>query len=136
MQVFHTPRESTSVVDGVMSRLQLGVDALCAGDEQVAEFERFEQKLHALFVAAEREVLAEGLSRLDVEVPFVELAGERHYRVLRSTETYTSAVGPVSVMRTLYRSAKARAVVPVELRAGIVEGHWTPLAAFMGCFRQ
>ena len=38
-------------------------------------------------------------------------------------------MGPVKVARTLYRSARERAVVPMELRAGIVEGHWTPLAA-------
>ena len=49
--------------------------------------------------------------------------------VLHSTETYTTAVGAVSVRRTLYRYARERAVVPMELRAGIVEGHWTPLAA-------
>ena len=35
----------------------------------------------------------------------------------------------MKVARTLYRSARERAVVPMELRAGIVEGHWTPLAA-------
>ena len=31
--------------------------------------------------------------------------------------------------RTLYRCGRERAVVPMELRAGIVEGHWTALAA-------
>ena len=49
--------------------------------------------------------------------------------MLDSTESYTTAVGTVSVRRTLYRCARERAVVPMELRAGIVEGHWTPLAA-------
>ena len=32
-------------------------------------------------------------------------------------------------MRTLYRRGTDRSVVPLELRAGMVEGHWTPLAA-------
>ena len=31
--------------------------------------------------------------------------------------------------RTLYRAGCARAVVPLELRASIISGHWTPLAA-------
>ena len=64
-----------------------------------------------------------------VDVPSVELGERRLHRVLNSTESYTTAVGPVKVARTLYRSARERAVVPMELRAGIVEGHWTPLAA-------
>ena len=49
--------------------------------------------------------------------------------MLDSTESYTTAVGSVKVRRTLYRCARERAVAPMELRAGIVEGHWTPLAA-------
>ena len=32
-------------------------------------------------------------------------------------------------MRTLYRRGTHRSVVPLELRAGMVEGHWTPVAA-------
>ncbi|MGH7383436.1 MAG: hypothetical protein ACREKR_14625, partial [Candidatus Methylomirabilales bacterium] len=42
-----------------------------------------------------------------------------------------SAAGPVRVLRTLYRRGQAeeRTLCPLELRAGIVEGRWTPLAA-------
>ena len=88
-----------------------------------------ERELHERFVAAEREVLAQLLERLDVDVPSVEIGGRRYHRVLRSTETYTTAVGTVAARRTLYRCGRERAVVPMELRAGIVERHWTPLAA-------
>ena len=49
--------------------------------------------------------------------------------MLRSTETYLSGVGPITVQRTLYRAGSEPAVVALELRAGIVAGHWTPLAA-------
>jgi hypothetical protein len=69
-----------------------------------------------------------------VDLPFVVIDGQRHHRVLRSTETYLSAAGPVTVARTLYRSGQGRAVVPLERRAGIVEGHWTPLAARQAAF--
>ena len=93
------------------------------------DFERVERELHERFVEAEREVLGELLERLDVDVPSVELGGRRYHRVLRSTESYTTAVGPVTAERTLYRCGRERAVVPMELRAGIVEGHWTALAA-------
>ena len=96
----------------------------------VEDFERFEQDLHRLFVAAEREALGHELARFDLDVPRVEIEGERYDRVLRCETTYTSAAGPVRVERSLYRSPSGgRAICPLELRAGMIEGYWTPLAA-------
>jgi len=67
---------------------------------------------------------------LDVDVPEVLIGGRAHRRVLRCTEkTYLSGVGPITVQRTLYRAGSEPAVVALELRAGIVAGYWTPLAA-------
>jgi hypothetical protein len=98
--------------------------------EPVEEFGAFEQALHRLFVAAEREALSHELARFDLDVPAVEVDGERSHRVLRCATTYTSAVGPVRVTRSLYRPPQGgHAVCPLELRAGIIEGSWTPLAA-------
>ena len=53
----------------------------------------------------------------------VTIAGQRYHRALRSTATYSSAVGPVTV------APCEPSAVPLELRAGIIEGHWTPRAA-------
>ena len=97
-------------------------------------FERFEGELHQIMAVAERALLAHELEQLDVDRPAVTIAGQRHHRVLRSTATYTSAVGPVSVLRTLYRTGCEPAVVPLELRAGIIEGHWTPRAAHQASY--
>ncbi|MCY4375157.1 MAG: hypothetical protein OXC31_15470 [Spirochaetaceae bacterium] len=93
------------------------------------EFESFERAVHQRFVAAERAVLASELQGLDVDVPEVSIGGRSHRRVLRCTETYLSAVGPITVQRTLYRAGSEPAVVAMELRAGIVAGYWTPRAA-------
>jgi hypothetical protein len=96
----------------------------------VEDFEHFEQELHRLFVAAEREALGKALARFDLDVPQVEIAGERYQRVLRCETTYNSAAGPVRVERSLYRRPSGgRAVCPLDLRAGIIEGSWTPPAA-------
>lgn len=130
MPVFHISQHQTTTTCLALQRLQESLHALRAGNDAGGEdFERFERDVHALFVEAEREVLAEELERLDVDVPSVVIEGRVHHRVLRSCETYTSAVGPLTVMRTLYRTGKDKAVVPMELRAGMVEGQWTPLAA-------
>ena len=98
--------------------------------EPVEALEAFEQELHRLFVAAEREALGQELSRFDLDVPTIEVAGARYHRVLRCATTYTSAVGPVRVARSLYRRPQSgHALCPLELRAGIIEGSWTPWAA-------
>jgi hypothetical protein len=57
--------------------------------------------------------------------------GVAHRQVLRCEETYLSAAGPVRVQRSLYstRQEGERTVCPLELRSGMVEGRWTPLAA-------
>ena len=75
--------------------------------------------------------MGEELARFDIDAPSVDIDGVAHRRVLRSSQTYMTAAGPVSVGRTLYstRQDGDRAVPAMELRAGIVEGYFTPLAA-------
>jgi len=136
MPVFHARalHATTDSISPSLPRLEAALERLSEREMARENFEDFEREVHALFVEAEREVLAEGLQGLDVDLPYVIIEGRRHHRVLRSSETYLSAVGPVAVMRTLYRAGKSMSVVPMELRAGIVEGHWTPLAARQGSF--
>jgi hypothetical protein len=98
--------------------------------DRVDDFDQVEQELHRLFVAAEREALGHELSRLDWDVPQIEIDGERYDRVLRCETTYNSAVGPLRVERSLYRHPSGgRTVCPLELNVGMIEGYWTPLAA-------
>ena len=138
MRVSHSHTETDTTprpnARAALQRLQHEVVAKISAMNEVEDFERFEREVHALFVTAEREVLGDGLSRLDVDLPSVVIDGRVHHRILRGTETYTSAAGPVTVQRTLYRVGKERAVVPLELRAGIIAGHWTALAARQGAF--
>ena len=58
--------------------------------------------------------------------------GTTYRRVVRCQETYITAAGPVQVERTLYKNRSEegeRAISTMELRLGVVEGRWTPLAA-------
>lgn len=97
----------------------------------VEDLEQFEAELHGLFAAAEAEAVADELVRFDVDLPSVKIDGVSHRRVLRCEETYMTAAGPVRVMRTLYstRQDGARAIPAMEVRAGVIGGFWTPLAA-------
>lgn len=104
--------------------------------EYAGDFEVFEHELHEHMMALERELIAEELARYDVDVEEVEVEGTVHHQALTSTETYLSAAGPVRVERHLYRPAGrgTKSICPLELRAGIVGGLFTPRAARQGAF--
>jgi len=97
-------------------------------------FEAFEREVRQRFSEAERECIGEELARLDVALPEVVIDGVRHRRVISGVGEYMTAAGPVSVVRHRYRAVGTNGAseCPLELRAGIVEGFFTPLAARMG----
>ena len=119
-----------------LDRLQAFLAGQRSSKEPCTDMECFERELHEHVVAAEREVLAEELARLDVDLPAVTIEGELYRQVVRCEESYVSAAGPVRVMRSLYRRGGEgeRTVCPLELRAGMVEERWTPLAARQAAF--
>src|SRR5919204_5519339 len=95
-------------------------------------FETFEKRVHAQLQAVERELLAEDLGRADIDVEAIVVEGTGYRTVVRAEETYMTAAGPVRVERSLYRDRSdetERSIVPMELKAGIVGGFWTPMAA-------
>lgn len=100
------------------------------------EFESFERELHEQMMALEQELVGAELARYDVAAESIEVGGVPYHPVLTSPETYLSAAGPVRVERHLYRPAgrNAKSICPLELRAGIVAGYWTPRAARLGAF--
>ena len=102
-----------------------------AARQPVDDLEEFERELHSLFATAEAEVVGHEVNRFDVDRPFVTVNGVVHHQVLRCEDTYFCASGPVKVMRSLYSTRKEseRAICPMELQAGLVEGRWTPHAA-------
>jgi hypothetical protein len=137
MQESHNvvPQSKTDRVDEALDRLRAFVDAHRAAAPAIGDLEEFERGLHAQVLEVEREVLGSELERLDLDVPTVIIEGVEYRRVVRCEQTYTSAAGPVRVERTLYRTrAGEEALCPMELRAGIVEGQWTPLGARQACW--
>ena len=119
-----------------LTELRRFIEEQRAAVPAACDFDQFERELHARIVDVEREILAEELTRYDVDVPVVRVGGVFHRQVLRCEETYMSAAGPVRVARSLYstRTPGERTVCPLELRAGIIEGRWTPRAAEQATF--
>jgi len=122
--------------DSAVARLLDFVQQRSRETAPTEDLERFEQKLHEMCSAVECEILAEEISKFDVDVPLLLVDGIPHRQVLRCEETYLGSAGPIRVVRSLYsdRRNQERALCPLELRAGIVEGRWTPLAAKQACW--
>jgi hypothetical protein len=110
--------------DFVLEAQRVGVDA-CGG------FEHFERELHQRMMAIEADLVAQQLAHYDVEAEEVEVHGEPFRFKMKWKEQYCGLAGTFSVERSLYvpRRRAGKAICPLEIRAGIVEGCWTPLAA-------
>ena len=100
-------------------------------DSLSADVAEFEKDVRALCSAVERAATTEELARFDVHAPAVRVDGVVHRFVLRSECEYLTSAGPVRVERNLYadRSGGGRALCPLERRAGVIRGYWTPRAA-------
>ena len=100
------------------------------------DFEDYEQELHKLIMLLECELVQEELSRYDVTAEEITVEKKTYRRGRRSSETYLTAAGCVTVARHLYVGidAKDKTICPLELRSGMIAGYFTPRAARQGAF--
>ncbi len=130
MSACHIAHEATT--EPALDRL-MGLIADRAGAlDPVEEFRAFADDLHALMAEVERDLLAAELARLDLDVPELLIDGVLHKQVSRDFAPYMTRAGVVRVERSLYRANRDEcAVCPLEFRAALVEGWWTPSAAML-----
>jgi hypothetical protein len=94
-------------------------------------FGDFEKKVREATMNLERAILEKGLALLDIDCQQVQV-GDRQFNRLdqKRRATYYCLAGKISLERFLYKpEGSGRPICPLELRAGIVEGSWTPCAA-------
>ena len=95
-------------------------------------FADFERELRERVSAFESELLAEKLESYDVDTPMVRIDGVGYRRKHRSKGRYCGISGEFEIERTMYvPRGGGRSVCPLELRAGIVEGYFTPRAGLV-----
>ena len=99
---------------------------------ELGSFADFELAVRTQLMELGCELVAAELARYDLTAPEILVQGVEYRRALRSSETYMTALGPVSVKRQLYcpRGGNGRAICPLEERVGMVGGFWTPRAAY------
>jgi hypothetical protein len=97
---------------------------------QKASFADVEKQLHKMVMNIEKEALETCLSEYDIDVPAICVDGEIYKKVVRCDQDYQSAAGLLRITRSLYRvNNDEKTICPLELKAGIIEGYWTPAAA-------
>ncbi len=128
-------QDITSALSGLASfaKLQelLAARSHAGSVEAMMPFETFEVELGNAVRGLENELKAADLARYDVEADAVLVDGKAWRKCLeQQPKTYLSASGPLTVARTLYRPADGgKCIGPLELRAGIIGGLYTPVLA-------
>jgi hypothetical protein len=100
-------------------------------EKGTGDLEEFERELHSRVMAVEADLVGRHLTLYDLDVPEVQVEGQLFRRKDKYKKPYCGLAGTFEIERTLYvpRSKGGKAICPLEMRAGIVEGTWTPLAA-------
>lgn len=106
---------------------------VAAGGSTAPNFADEERTLLALADALQCASAGSMLAALDPSAPRIEVRGEVYRRLEQEApSTYCTLRGKVRVLRHLYRLEGVRngpTVVPMDLRAGIVDAQYTPAAA-------
>lgn len=94
-------------------------------------FEAFEAELGRTVLGFKGEMTAADLSRYDVDANVIEVNGREWRKCLeQEPKTYLTSSGPVTVERNLFRpSGGGKCICPLELRAGLVGGLFSPTLA-------
>jgi hypothetical protein len=99
---------------------------------RATDYAKAESELADKVMAIERAGHAIVLAAHDVDEPELMIDGSLHRRVLRSSGTFRTMAGAVSVERSLYRPVGVRnapTVDPVAVRVGAVGDGWLPATA-------
>src|SRR5712692_2468502 len=128
-------QDTTSALSGLASfaKLQelLAARSHAGSVEAMMPFETFEVELGKAVRGLENELKSADLARYDVEADAVLVDGKAWRKCLeQQPKTSRSASGPLTVAHTLYRPADGgKCIGPLELRAGIIGGLYTPVLA-------
>ncbi len=84
MNVLLQESSQPSTPSGALVRLNRYIDKLHQRKHPIELLEGFEREVHQRVVEVEQEILAEGLSQLDIEAPVVEVHGQIYRHVYRT----------------------------------------------------
>ena len=92
------------------------------------ESEAFEDGIAADANRLSTEILRTALVSLDIQQPSIIHNGPQYHRADQTKARVLSSFGVIEYMRTRYRRRGVPSVFPCDVRAGLLEGFWTPRA--------
>lgn len=131
--VLHIPERFKGLMESVQSLIHTSsqlLDQLCQG--KGVDYAAVETSVAQQASAIEQATHQALLSALDIDAPWIQVAGVVHARAGRYGGTYYTLAGPIQVERSLYRPVdqrNAKTIDPVSVRAGVVGAGWLPATA-------
>ena len=127
-------RDATAVeIETILSKFGTNARALFASlAEGTQSAEGFERSLAAVSNAASCAFMRLAIESVDEESDRLVVDGNVYHRIGTSPHTMLSSFGPVWYERSRYRRRGCDSVVPADLRFGLINGFWSPLAARRG----
>lgn len=121
------------IIEAALRDLKTEVEAIVRkiGCEGVSpqSLSRFERRLHENLGGFGRAIEKAVLEASDVEKPLIVREGVRHYRKYKGPQEYQCLFGKIEVRRSVYQANGEKTVCPLEINAGILHHHLTPVAA-------
>ncbi len=106
------------------------VERLGGREGELENLEEFERGLHERIMPLQAEIVAARLSQYDETAPEIEVDGMLYRWKAQIPKEYCGLGGKFEIPRAIYvPRGGGKAICPLELRAGMIEGYWTPLSA-------
>ncbi len=121
-----------SIIEEALRNLKTGVELIAEGIEgkgiSPQNFSRFERDLQGRLGEFARTIERAVLEAADLEKPSIVIDGVRHYWKYKGPQEYQCLFGKIEVRRSVYQANGERTVCPLEVNAGILHHHLTPVA--------
>lgn len=127
-----TSHEREAIRKQLLSKFEALVDGVIASRASSESCRDVEESIVALGNELTASAIGQWLEGFDTNAPRVVFDGREFYRLDSIEKTYATSRGDVRVERGVYRERGVHngpTMVPLELRAGMVEGVWTPACA-------
>jgi len=122
-----------AIIDEALRKLKSRVEEIAAAVHRDGltprSLSRFERDLQGSLGELGRSLEKAVLEEADIERPVVAIDGVRHYWKYKGPQEYQCLFGKIDVSRSVYQANGEKTICPLEMNAGILHHHLTPVAA-------
>jgi hypothetical protein len=121
-----------SIIEEALRQLKSDVEEIAQKVERTGispqSLSRFERNLQGRLGEFGRQVEKAVLEAADLEKASLVIDGVRHYWKYKGPQEYQCLFGKIEVRRSVYQANGEKTVCPLEINAGILHHHLTPVA--------